>query len=181
MDIEKNTLAGIYGSKKKSLISLLSGLENFDGDIVLDSVSLKGDYEEYLSNIAVMTKEAVINTTLTVNDFLDFFGSMSNAMDEGYEERKGQLLSAFNLDNYTNTSMKMLKAQDRKKVKFISLFLKEHTLILLDTILESFQKKELIKIVEFLRSYAKNERIVLIGSDNYQLLKSLNEPIYILN
>ncbi|MHB8128650.1 MAG: hypothetical protein ACYDEX_06610, partial [Mobilitalea sp.] len=61
MDIEKSTLAGLYGSKKKTFILLLSGLENFEGDIVLDSVSLKGDIEEYKTLIAVMTKESVIN------------------------------------------------------------------------------------------------------------------------
>lgn len=181
IDIESSTLAGVYGSKKKQLILLLAGLENYEGDIVLDSISMKGDFDEYLDQIAVATKESIINSSLTVNEFLDFYGCMTNALTDDYEIRKKHLLHEFGLEYYRNTQMNYLKKKDRAKVKFLSLFLKERTLILLDTFLESFRKNELNKIVKFLQNYAKDEKIILIGSDDYQLLQSVSETIYILN
>jgi ABC-2 type transport system ATP-binding protein len=181
MDIDNCTLAGIYGDKKDELISLLSGLERFDGDVVLDMISMKGSFEEYIDNIAVITKDSIINTELSVNDFLDFFGTMGNAYDENYENRKKKLLQEFGLLRYINTGINYLKEIDRKKVKLISLFLKEKTLILLDTFMESFHKRDRQKIMIFLNNYAKDEKIVLIGSNDYKLLQSFSDRIYVVN
>jgi ABC-type Na+ transport system ATPase subunit NatA len=181
IDIDNCTLAGIYGDKKDEFISLLSGLGHFEGDVVLDSISLKGCYEEYIENIAVLTKNSIVNTELSVNDFLDFFGTLENAFDDNYEERKKGLLKEFGLTSYINTGINYLKEIDRKKVKLISLFLKDKTLILLDTFLESFHKNDRKKIMIFLNNYAKDEKIVLIGSDNYKLLQSFSDRIYVVN
>ncbi len=181
IDIDNCTLAGIYGDKKDEIISLLSGLGHFEGDVVLDSISMKGSYEEYIEHIAVLTKNSIVNTELSVNDFLDFFGTLENAFDENYEERKKGLLKEFGLLAYINTGINFLKEIDRKKVKLISLFLKEKTLILLDTFLESFHKKDRKKIMFFLHNYAKEEKIVLIGSNDYRLLQSLIDRIYVVN
>lgn len=181
MDIANCTLAGIYGDKKDEFISLLSGLEHFDGDVVLDTISMKGSYEEYIDNIAVITKDSIINTELTVNDFLDFFGTLSKAVDDDYEERKQKLLKEFGLLRYINTGINYLKDIDRRKVKLISLFLKEKTLILLDAFMESFQKNDRRKIMIFLHNYAKDEKIVLIGSDDYKMLQSFSDCIYVVN
>lgn len=181
IDIDNCTLAGIYGDKKDEVISLLSGLGHFEGDVVLDSISMKGSYEEYIENIAVLTKNSIVNTELSVNDFLDFFGTLENAFDDNYEERKKGLLKEFGLLGYINTGINYLKEIDRKKVKLISLFLKEKTLILLDTFMESFHKNDRKKIMIFLNNYAKDEKIVLIGSDNYKLLQSFSDRIYVVN
>lgn len=181
MDINNCTLAGIYGDKKDEIISVLSGLEHFEGDVVLDTISMKGCYDEYIEHIAVLTKNSIVNTSLSVNDFLDLFGTMENALDDSYEERKRGLLKEFGLLRYLNTGINYLKEIDRKKVKLVSLFLKEKTLILLDAFLESFQYKDRKKIMLFLNNYAKDEKIVLIGSDNYQLLESFSEQIYVVN
>jgi ABC-type multidrug transport system ATPase subunit len=181
MDIESCTIAGLYGDKKRDLIALLSGLENFDGDVVLDTISLKGSYEEYLDQIAFITKDSAVNTELSVNEFLDFIGSMSNAIDDNYEDRKKKLLTEFGLLRYINTGINYLKEIDRKKVKLISFFLKERSLILLDAFLENFQKNDLNKMLLFLGNYVKREKIVLIGSDDYKLLQSFSDKIYVVN
>jgi ABC-type multidrug transport system ATPase subunit len=180
-DIKNKTLAGIYGKSKHVFISLLSGQVSFDGDIVLDMISLKGDYEEYLAQIAVITKDSEIDTELSVNDFLDFFGAMSNFCGDMYEERKYTLLKTFGLHGFINTSITKLKTKDRRLIKLISLFLQERTLIMIDTFLDSFRHKELNKIIRFLHNYASNDKIVLIGSDNYQLLESFSNTIYIID
>ena len=181
IDIDNCTLAGIYGNKKDEFISLLSGLEHFDGDVVLDTISMKGSFDEYIDNIAVITKDSIINTELTVNDFLDFFGTMGNAVDDKYEERKTKLLKEFGLLRYINTGINYLKEIDRRKVKLISMFLKEKSLILLDTFMESFQLSDRKKIMLFLNNYAKRENIVLIGSDDYKMLQSFSDRIYVVN
>jgi ABC-type Na+ transport system ATPase subunit NatA len=181
MDIDNCTLAGIYGEKKDDLVSVLSGAECFDGDVVLDMISLKGSYEEYIDSIAVLTKDSVVNTDLSVNDFLDFFGTMGNAYDAGYEERKKSLLKEFGLFHNINTGINYLKEIDRKKVKLISMFLKEKTLILLDAFLEGFQKNDRQQIMMFLNNYAKEDKIVLIGSNDYQLLQCFSDRIYVVN
>jgi ABC-type multidrug transport system ATPase subunit len=181
MDIEKSTLIGLYGNKMKSFLMLLAGMESFEGDIVLDSISLKGDIEEYLNLIALMTKESIVKTNLSVNDFLDFYGCMSNAFNDDYEDRKDQLLEEFDLLNLKNSSIKKLSMENRTKVKLLSLFLKDHTLILIDTFLESFNKEGRKKVIAFLKKYAKEERIVLVGSEDLQLLQSFSDEIYILN
>jgi len=181
MDIDSCTITGLYGEKKHELITLLSGLESFDGDVVLDTISLKGSHEEYLEQIAVITKDSIINTELSVNDFLDFFGSMDRALDDSYEARKKKLLQEFGLLGFINIGMNFLKEIDRKKVKLISFFLKDRSLLLLDTFLESFHKNDLKKLLRFLKDYVKNERIVIIGSDNYKFLERFSERIYEVN
>ena len=181
LDIDNCTIAGIYGEKKNDLIAFLSGRKSFAGDVILDSISLKGSYEEYIENIAVITKDSAVNTELSVNDFLDFFGTMGNALNDSYEERKKKLLEEFGLLRYINTGINCLKEFDRKKVKLISLFLKERSLILFDIVPESFQKNDLKKLMLFLKRYAKRNRIVLIGSDDYKLLQGFSETIYVVN
>lgn len=181
MDIEKSTLIGLYGSKIKPFLMLLAGMESFEGDIVLDSVSLKGDIEEYQELIAVMTKESIIDSMLSVNDFLDFYGLMTNAFNDDYEDRKDQLLEEFGLQVYRDTSIMELSVENKIKVKLMSLFLKEHTMVLLDTFLEGFHTKDRKKMVNFLKKYAKEERIVLVGSDDLHFLKSFSDKVFILN
>ncbi len=181
MDIDNCTIAGITGRKKQSFMAVLSGLESFEGDVVLDTISMKGSYDEYLEQVAVITKDSIVDTDLSVNDYLDFYGTLSNALDDSYEERKKKLLREFGLLRYINTGINYLKELDRKKVKLISLFLKERSLILLDAFLESFQTKDKKKIMAFLEDYAKDERIVLIGSDDYNLLLNCSNRIYVLN
>lgn len=181
IDIKNNTFAGIYGKGKHVFISLLSGRVGFDGDIVLDTISLKGNYDEYLDQITVITKDSMIDTNLSVNDFLDFFGTMGNSFGENYEKRKYELLQRFNLQRFMNTSITNLKEKDRRLIKLISLFLQERTLIMIDAFLDCFCKSEINKIIRFLREYANKEKIVLVGSDDYQLLKSFSETIYIVD
>ncbi|MHB8131885.1 MAG: hypothetical protein ACYDEX_23175, partial [Mobilitalea sp.] len=122
-----------------------------------------------------------INTTLTVNDYLDFYGSMSNAFNDDYEDRKNLLLEELELLEYKNRSVKDLSEEERIKLKLISLFLKEHSLILIDMFLESFPRAERRKVITFLKKNTKEERIVLIGSDDLQLLQSFSDKIYIFN
>ncbi len=181
LDINSNTIAGIYGRRKHLLMYLLSGQKSFDGDIVLNSVSLKGNYEEYLEQIAFLTKDSPVSTNLSVNDFLDFFGSMDHVINDQYENRKKTLLKEFGLHKSMDTAINQLKEKDQKIVKLISLFLKERSLILLDAFLESFQNYDFTKVIHFLKKYADKDKIVLICSEDYKLLKSMEEPIYIID
>ena len=100
IDIENGSYIGITGENCRQLMFALIGKQKLAGDIVLDGLSIKKNYDEYMKQIAYIsadTRKRLNSQHLTINDYLDLsvMLRMDNIDIDEYEETKNSYLDFF--------------------------------------------------------------------------------------
>lgn len=183
LDIQDGSCIGITGEKRSQLMFALIGKEELVGDIILDEISIKKNYKEYMkqiSYISAITRKRLDSSKLTVNEFLDLsvMMRMENIDFTDYEEKKKNYLEFFEM----KSEEKLINLEEDKLLllEFITMFLKEPRLILIDDFLSLISKKQVDKIMEFLKIYLYPNNISIIASKYEEVLRRITNEIYVL-
>ena len=100
INIQNGSYIGITGENCRHLMYALIGKQKLAGDIVLDGLSIKKNYDEYMKQIAYIsadTRKRLNSQHLTINDYLDLsvMLRMDNIDIDEYEETKNSYLDFF--------------------------------------------------------------------------------------
>lgn len=184
ISIQNGRYIGVTGKKRKKLIFALIGKESVDGDIFLDEISLKKNYEEYIKQVGYIsniTRKRLNGPKVTINDFLDL--AVLTKMDvlriEDYQERKDSYLNFFGLKG--KERLEELSEEKMLILEFISIFLKNPKLIIIDDFFSLLSEEKVDKMIAFFQWNLPPDKVSVIASENGELLRKIVEQIYVLS
>ena len=182
IDIRPAQIVGISGEGRKSFMLALMGKKSFEGDIVIDEISLKADYEEYIKNFEYIsaTKRKHIDR-IKVEEFLDLTAIVRDSslqITDEYQKNKNDLLEKFSMLQYKEKFLSSLEMQEQLFIEFIALFLRKPKVIVIDDFFSIIQEENLNKMLNYICKYVHQGNICVLTSENFSFLMKIAEKIY---
>ena len=184
ISIQNGRYIGVTGNKRKKLIFALIGKEAVDGDIFLDEISLKQNYEEYMKQVGYISNIArrrLNGSKMRVDDLLDLavLTKMSVLRIEDYQERKDSYLRFFGLEG--KEKLEELSEEKLLILEFISIFLKNPKLIIIDDFFSLLSEEKVDEMIAFFQWNLPPDKVSVIASEDGELLQKIVEQIYVLS
>ncbi|MBS1487534.1 MAG: ABC transporter ATP-binding protein [Bacteroidetes bacterium] len=121
-------LQGANGSGKSTFLKIASGLIPFEGDVVLNGISLKKNRVSYKRLISYAEAEPVYPDFLTGEDLVRFYNSVRQS-DKKWSDK---LIERFAIGSYWRHTIGTYSSGMAKKISLVLAFLGSTEFILLD-------------------------------------------------
>ena len=123
-------LLGENGAGKTTTFRIIMGLiDANEGKVTLDGKKI--DYSE-TDNIGFVTEERSLLTKLTVQEQIEFYGTLKGLDKDTIDKRLDYWLEKFEITSYKNRKIKELSKGNQQKIQFISAIIYEPKLLILD-------------------------------------------------
>lgn len=121
-------IKGINGSGKSTLLKSIAGIIPFQGDIIIDNLSLKKNPVPYRRLISYSEAEPIFPDYLTANDIIEFVSDVRGVT----KDEKEQLIQYFGVEKFLYQPSGGYSAGMLKKLSLCTAFLGNPGWILLD-------------------------------------------------
>jgi len=121
-------IKGVNGSGKSTLLKSIAGILAFNGDILLDDISIKTQPVEYRKLVNFAEAEPLFPEFLTGRELIDLFASAKNA-PAGQEQ---PYLESMGMTSYIHKPVSTYSSGMLKKLSLLLAFLGKPQFILLD-------------------------------------------------
>ena len=123
-------LLGENGAGKTTTFRIIMGLiDANEGKVTLDGKKI--DYSE-TDNIGFVTEERSLLIKLTVQEQIEFYGTLKGLDKDTIDKRLDYWLEKFEITSYKNRKIKELSKGNQQKIQFISAIINEPKLLILD-------------------------------------------------
>ena len=121
---------GENGAGKTTTFRIIMGLiDANEGNVTLDGKKI--DYSE-TDNIGFVTEERSLLIKLTVQEQIEFYGTLKGLDKDTIDKRLDYWLEKFEITSYKNRKIKELSKGNQQKIQFISAIINEPKLLILD-------------------------------------------------
>ncbi|MEV3223989.1 ATP-binding cassette domain-containing protein [Paenibacillus larvae] len=134
------TLTGKNGIGKTTLLNILGGISEFEGDVLLNEISLKYHFKDYLKLTWLISNDPFLYDYLTVSEMIDFIALLSNNNTCLTTAYKDNMIEYLELTRYKSVFIKNLSLGTKQKLSFIIGFLNNPKLVLIDEPFVNFDK-----------------------------------------
>lgn len=158
LNLKSTAIVGLTGEISKAVVDVFLGKSDFEGNIHIDNVSLKEEFERYIKSVSYFSGDKRKNFyDISVNDYMDLFGVLDGLkFDTAYEKMKMKYLKSFGLQEYIGKSTKELGMGEMTCLEFLCGFFKQPKLIVIDHFMNEVSKKWRIKMYQFILEYTNN-------------------------
>ena len=123
-------LLGENGAGKTTTFRIIMGLiDANEGNLTLDGKKI--DYSE-TDNIGFVTEERSLLIKLTVQEQIEFYGTLKGLDKDTINKRLDYWSEKFEITSYKNRKIKELSKGNQQKIQFISAIINEPKLLILD-------------------------------------------------
>lgn len=159
-EIADNTVTCFLGAKntgKTSILRLLAGVhDNYYGEIFIDGKYL----EDSDKKIAMIFDERELNSDMTVNEYLLFYGSLCGKDKEYMEQYIDMMLKKYSIMSYKHTDVDLLDLQSYKLLQIIRALINDPDIIMFDNIFMEDSAEYNDKIHNILKQYIGTKTII---------------------
>ena len=131
--VDKSEIFGLLGENgagKTTTFRIIMGLiDANEGKVTLDGKKI--DYSE-TDNIGFVTEERSLLIKLTVQEQIEFYGTLKGLDKDTIDKRLDYWLEKFEITSYKNRKIKELSKGNQQKIQFISAIINEPKLLILD-------------------------------------------------
>lgn len=156
-------LVGVNGAGKSTLLKLILGLLRLqDGDIKINSLSIRNDRFKILKSVGVVFEDAEFPAWTKVYDQLIYVGILRGLSRERCLQEVNQLLEEFDIVEKKASFVNSLSAGLKQRFSIIQACIGYPKLLLLDEPSSNLDAHARIKTLEFLRRISKNKGVNII-------------------
>jgi ABC-2 type transport system ATP-binding protein len=171
-------LLGENGAGKTTTFRIIMGLLSPDeGTVTLGGKKIDYDVTD---KIGFLTEERSLQTKLTVNEQLKFYGSLKSINEDELEKRIDNLLKEFDIYDYKNKKIKELSKGNQQKIQFISSIINNPKLLILDEPFTGLDPINVAKFKDHIRKLQKNGTIIIFSSHQMEHIEEFCEKLIIL-
>ncbi|MEK4382079.1 ABC transporter ATP-binding protein [Aeribacillus sp. FSL K6-2848] len=153
-------LLGENGIGKSTLLNIIGGMTTFDGNIKLNNISLKDDFQKYIKGVSLIGNTPFLYDYLTPAETIDMILSFLNG--ERLDSSLEGLIEKIGLYKYKNTLTRELSLGTKQKLSLILALLSSPNLILLDEPFVNFDIRSRKVILDYLKNYVMQNKAILI-------------------
>ena len=152
-------LLGENGAGKTTTFRIIMGLLTPDnGSVLLNDKKI--DYS-VTDSIGFLTEERSLQTKLTVEEQLKFYGSLKGMTNTELNKKIYSLLKEFDVYEYKNKKIKELSKGNQQKIQFISSIINDPKLLILDEPFTGLDPLNVSKFKEHIRKLQKSGTIII--------------------
>lgn len=171
-------LLGENGAGKTTTFRIIMGLLSPDsGNVTLNGKEINYDLTD---SIGFLTEERSLQTKLTVNEQLKFYGALKSINEDELNKRIDNLLKEFDVFEYKNKKIKELSKGNQQKIQFISAIINNPKLLILDEPFTGLDPINVAKFKEYIRNLQKKGTIIIFSSHQMEHIEEFCEKLVIL-
>ena len=171
-------LLGENGAGKTTTFRVIMGLlEPNNGEVLLNGKNI--DYN-VTDEIGFVTEERSLLTKLTVQEQIEFYGTLKGLTKEEVEKRLDKWLERFEIKSYKNRKIKELSKGNQQKVQFISAVIHEPKLLILDEPFTGLDPINVKLIKEAIIELKKKGCSIIFSSHQMEYIEDFCEKLIIL-
>ncbi len=180
--IKHKTINGISGCNLEDILKLLSGSEEYLGNIYFGNVLMKSNtVDDYKNMIAVVPRDLSHYVFLdTVEEYIAFNIKYKKIKVKDEKKTVIKLIEQMGLDSsYLDKKLYSLSSSEQKLMAVITALLSEPKVLILEEIFSNFDLKFEKKLMRFFNYLIdnKNMTIILISKDSDMLYKNTKHII----
>lgn len=159
-------LKGKNGVGKTTLLNIIGGLINFDGDVLFNDISLKNNFPEYISKVSFLSNESFSYQYLSLEEMIEMlYKIMSKVQKESLDRSEvNYLIELLELNEYRDVMIRNLSLGTRQKVSIVANMLDKPSIILLDEPFVNLDDRSVSNLLEYLKDYICKNRSIMIYS-----------------
>ena len=171
-------LLGENGAGKTTTFRIIMGLLKPDkGTVTLNDKEI--DYS-ITDKIGFLTEERSLQTKLTVEEQLTFYGALKGMDEDELSKKIDSLLEEFDVMDYKKKKIKELSKGNQQKIQFISSIINDPKLLILDEPFTGLDPINVAKFKEHIRGLQKKGTIIIFSSHQMEHIEEFCEKIVIL-
>ena len=171
-------LLGENGAGKTTTFRIIMGLLKPDqGTVTLNDKEI--DYG-ITDTIGFLTEERSLQTKLTVEEQLMFYGALKGIDEDELTKKIDSLLEEFDVTEYKKKKIKELSKGNQQKIQFISSIINDPKLLILDEPFTGLDPINVAKFKEHIRGLQKKGTIIIFSSHQLEHIEEFCEKLVIL-
>ncbi|MDM5214853.1 ATP-binding cassette domain-containing protein [Peribacillus sp. NJ4] len=170
------TVTGKNGIGKTTLLNIIGGISKFQGDVLLEEISLKNNYKEFIKLTTLIPNDPFLYDYLTVIEMIDLVISLCDADEKKAKEFANNMLLELELLDFKPVLIKNLSLGTKQKVAFITAFINTPKLVLIDEPFVNFDRSSMGKVLKFIKEFVTETGAVVIFSTHSEE-KSVNDIV----
>ena len=171
-------LLGENGAGKTTTFRIIMGLLKPDsGKVTLNDKEI--DYN-VTDKIGFLTEERSLQTKLSVEEQLKFYGSLKGLEEDELNTKIDELLKEFDVLDYKKKKIKELSKGNQQKIQFISSIINDPKLLILDEPFTGLDPINVFKFKEHIRKLQKKGTIIIFSSHQLEHVEEFCEKLVIL-
>ncbi len=172
---------GPNGAGKTTTIKILTGLLlPTDGDVIVDGISVRGDYREAKKLLAYIPDQPYLYEKLTGREFLEFVGRLYGIDGESCEKRIHDLLEQFDATDYADELSENYSHGMKQKIVFASALLHDPKIIILDEPMVGLDPKSARLVTDVLRERADSGVTVFMSTHTLSVAEEVADRVGII-
>ncbi len=180
-EVKKGEIFGLLGENgagKTTTFRIIMGLLKPDAG----NVTLNGKEIDYslTDNIGFLTEERSLQTKLSVEEQLKFYGSLKGIEEDVLDKRIDELLEEFEVLDYKKKKIKELSKGNQQKIQFISAIINNPELLILDEPFTGLDPINVAKFKSHIRNMQKKGTIIIFSSHQMEHVEEFCEKLVIL-
>jgi putative ABC transport system ATP-binding protein len=178
-------IVGKSGSGKSTLLNILGLLDhNYEGDILYDSVNIsKGKKRKIIEYIRNNINYLFQNYALIENETVEYNLLLALEYEQISKKEKNvritNVLKSVDLSDYNNKKIYTLSGGEQQRVALARIMLKRGNVILADEPTGNLDYNNTFKVIDILKSFKKEGKMVIIVTHNENIAKECDEIIYL--
>src|SRR3984885_7902146 len=173
---------GPNGAGKSTTVKILTGLiPDFQGQVVIDGISMAEDPQAIKKLIGYVPENAEIYDVLTPMEYLDFIGKLYGMEEALLDERARKLLAAFGLATNVDDRMDTFSKGMKQKILLISGIIHNPKIIILDEPLSGLDANAGILIKELIMRLSKEGKTIFYCSHMMDVVEKVSDRILLIN
>jgi ABC-2 type transport system ATP-binding protein len=175
-------LLGPNGAGKTTTLKVIAGLmKPTAGKISINGYDVDKDYVKAKEILGFIPDNPFLYETLTSQEFLEFVGDVFKIKREIVLERANYYFKIFNLHDYKNVLIKELSHGMRQKIVYISNFIRQPLVYLIDEPLVGLDPYSIHLIKKILKDEVRAGKAILMCTHILSIAEELADRIGILD
>ena len=181
--IEEGLIVGVIGHNgagKTTLLKILSGLVSpTSGQLSINGIDVIRDPDGIKAGLGYLSEESRLYETMTVDDYLNFFGEIYGLDARTIEERRDHLLKALSLEPNGKKIGEFSKGMKRKAAIARSL-IHDPAVLIYDEPTSGLDPMTSRYIAGFLRDLRDRKKTIVLSAHNLFQVESICDRVMIL-
>lgn len=171
-------LLGENGAGKTTTFRMIMGLLDPDkGQITLDGEKI--DYNK-TDKIGFLTEERSLLTKLTVEEMIEFYGTLKGMSRDEIKEKLDYWLENFDITKYKYKKIKELSKGNQQKIQFISAVINEPKLLILDEPFTGLDPINVSMLKKAIKDLQRKGCMIIFSSHQMEYIEDFCEELIIL-
>lgn len=174
-------LLGLNGAGKTTLMKAITGIHDFEGEILINGFSIKKQPIQAKSHFGYIPDNHATFEELTGREYINFMADVYKVSLEDRRARTKHLGDMFQMTEHLDKPIKYYSHGMKQKIAIMGGIIHEPNLWILDEPLVGLDPLSMQKIMQYMKEYVKDGKTIIFSSHILSIVEELCDRVLIIN